>query len=402
MTVSPTISAIIGTQPPVGTAVTNAANQTSQQDQKVARKLFTPLTLRGLTLKNRIIVSPMCMYTSNEGLVNDWHLVHLGGFATRGAGLIIAEATAVLPNGRITPRCAGIWGDQHIAPWKRVVDFAHNTGTPIALQLAHAGRKASTYTLFDKEHQGYLPPESGGWVDVWGPSAIAHDDTLRVPHAVTLEEIVKIIQAYRDAAVRADNAGFDAVEIHSAHGYLLHSFLSPLSNKRTDQYGGSFENRIRLLLEVVQAVRQVLPQEKPLLVRVSATDWVADELSWDADQTLELAKRLESLGVDLLDVSSGGNSPRQQIKGGPLYQVPFASQIKANVSKLHVGAVGVITKGQEAEDVLQSNQADAIVVGRAFLRNPAWALEAALELDVPVVWSKQYERGRPKNYFTPV
>ncbi|KAJ1968762.1 hypothetical protein IWQ62_001044 [Dispira parvispora] len=398
MTVNQASSPLIGTQPPVGTAIVSTADHTPQQD----RKLFTPLTLRGLTLKNRTVVSPMCMYTAEEGLPNDWHLVHLGGFATRGVGLIIAEATAVLPNGRITPYCTGIWGDQHIAPWKRVVDFAHSTGTPIALQLAHAGRKASTYTMFDKENQGYAPPESGGWTDVWGPSAIAHNDTLAVPHAVTLEEIAQIIQAYQDAAVRADKAGFDAVEIHSAHGYLLHSFLSPLSNKRTDQYGGSFENRIRLLLEVVQAVREVWPQEKPLFVRVSATDWVEDEPSWDTNQTVELAKRLELLEVDLLDISSGGSSPRQKIQGGPLYQVPFASQVKAAVTKLHVGAVGVITRGQEAEDILRQNQADVIIVGRAFLRNPAWTLEAALELDVPVVWSKQYERGRPKKHFTPV
>ncbi|KAJ1975680.1 hypothetical protein H4R33_006600 [Dimargaris cristalligena] len=399
--------------PPSGTAIKPTQGAIDQgfavmgKDGDNLPKLFTPLQLGGLTLRNRIMVSPMCQYSCEDGFVTDWHLVHLGGFAVRGPSLIMTEATAVLPNGRISPYCAGLWKDEHIVPWQRIVQFAHSQGTPMGIQLAHAGRKASTLPIFFPDAREAAQPQQGGWTDgtgssddtVWGPS----DDPwgpegYPQPHTMTLNQIQEVKRAFRDAAVRADKAGFDLIEIHAAHGYLLNSFLSPLSNHRTDQYGGSFENRIRLLLETIEEVRSVWSNEKPLLVRVSATDWVEGE-GWDSKQTVQLAQHLAEIdSVDLLDISTGGNSSRQKIPAAPLFQVPFSAQVKKTVptSKLLTGTVGLITKGQEAEDILQKEEADLIILARPFLRDPGWVLKAAQELGVYVKWPQQYERARPK------
>ncbi|KAJ1985335.1 hypothetical protein H4R33_004091 [Dimargaris cristalligena] len=402
--------------PPAGTAVepTQALiNQGFAKPDKYGDNLpllFTPLKLRNLTLRNRVVLSPMCQYSCEDGFVTDWHLVHLGGFAVRGTGLIMTEATGVLPNGRITPYCAGLWKDEHIAPWERVVKFVHSQGAPIGIQLAHAGRKASTFPLFFPASREAASPREGGWTEgqgssadtVWGPTDEPWGPHgMSQPHAMTLAEIEEVKLAFRDAAGRAAKAGFDVIEIHAAHGYLLHSFLSPISNRRTDHYGGSFENRVRLLLEIIAAIRSVWSDEKPLFVRVSATDWVEGE-GWDSGQTIQLAQCLANLGtVDLFDVSTGGNTPRQKISAGPLFQVPFSAQIKQAVpsSKLRTGTVGIITKGQEAEEILQKGEADLIILGRAFLRDPSWVLRAAHELGVYVEWPQQYIRGRPKLYY---
>ncbi|RKP34651.1 hypothetical protein BJ085DRAFT_14141 [Dimargaris cristalligena] len=374
-------------------------------------KLFTPLKLRNLTLRNRIMVSPMCQYSCEDGFANDWQLVHLGAFAARGVGLIMAEATAVLPNGRITPYCAGIWKDEHIAAWQRVVKFAHSQGTPMGIQLAHAGRKASTFPMFFPESREAATPKDGGWTEgqgssddtVWGPSDEPWGpEGYPQPHTMTVAQIKELVQAFRDAAVRSEKAGFDLIEIHSAHGYMLHSFLSPLSNHRTDQYGGSFANRIRLLLEIIEAVRSVWSEEKPLFVRVSATDWVEGE-GWDSNQTVQLAQRLAKLGtVDLLDVSTGGNTPRQKIKVGPLFQVPFSAKVKKAVpaSKLLTATVGNIKTGPEAEEILQNGDADLICLARPFMRDPAWVLKAGIDLGVYVKWPEQYKVARPRGHLT--
>ncbi|KAJ1983813.1 hypothetical protein H4R34_001056 [Dimargaris verticillata] len=388
--------------PPAGTvidppAAVYARHWANDNTNKQQLKLFTPLTIRGLTLKNRIVAPPMCMYSCDDGFVTDWHLVHLGSLATRGVGLVIAEATGVLANGRISPNCAGLWRDEHIPSWKRIVDFAHSQNTAIGIQLAHAGRKASTYPPFLQGTQGQrnkVLPDDGGWENVWGPTNECWDETHVQPHEMTVDQIHEVTQAFVESAHRADKAGFDVVEIHGAHGYMISSFLSPIVNKRTDQYGGSFANRIRLLVEVVTAVRHVWPQDKPLFVRVSASDWV--EGGWDGDQTVELARHLQPLGVDLLDCSSGGNSPQQAIKAGPLFQVPFSAQVKKALPNFLTGTVGIITTGHEAESVLQESGADIIMVGRALLRNPNWALDAANGFNVFVKWPQQYELARQR------
>ncbi len=354
--------------------------------------LFSPLQIKSVTLKNRIGVSPMCQYSAEDGFVTDWHLVHLGSRAVGGAGLVLMEATAVSPEGRISPEDAGIWKDEHIAPLRRITQFIEAEGSVPGIQLAHAGRKASTPAPW-KEKSAMVAPEDGGWTHLLAPSAIAFSEDSQVPLEMTLEDIETIKQAFAQAAQRALQAGFKVVEVHAAHGYLQHQFLSPLSNQRTDAYGGSFENRIRFLLETVQAVRAVWPDELPLLVRVSATDWV--EGGWDEAQTVQLAIRLKALGVDLIDVSTGGLVPYAKISVFNGYQVPFAEKIRQEAD-MPTAAVGIITEAQQANDIIQSGQADLVLLARELLRDPYWPLRAAYELGIDQVWPKQYQRAKPR------
>lgn len=351
-------------------------------------KLFQPLKLQGLTLPNRIVVSPMCMYSAHNGLANDFHLVHLGQFALAAPGLIFTEAAAVSPEGRISPGDLGLWADEHIIPLGRVTDFIHAHGGHVGIQLAHAGRKASTYAPW--RGRGAVPQEHGGW-GVIGPDTHAFSPELHPPCAMSTDDIGRVVQDFVRAAQRAEMAGFDVVEIHAAHGYLLHQFMSPLSNIRTDEYGVTFENRTRFLLEVVRAVRASWPMHKPLFVRVSATDWA--EGGWDLEQTVRLAALLEREGVDVLDVSSGGLTPEQQITAGPGYQVPFAAAVKAAVGGLEVMAVGMIESPTQAEGILQNGEADLIALGRPFLGDPHWAWHAAQQLGVAPAVTEQYQRG---------
>ncbi len=355
-------------------------------------KLFQPLRLRGLTLRNRLIVSPMCQYSceAQDGLATEWHLVHLGSRAVAGPGLVIVEAAGVVPEGRISPQDLGIWSDAHADALAPIVRFANDQGTPMAIQLAHAGRKASTWRPWDG-HDG-VPDAEGGWTPV-APSAIAYSSSYRAPREMSLADVEHVVRAFADATRRADRAGFDSVEIHAAHGYLLHQFLSPLSNHRADAYGGSFDNRARLTLEVVEAVRAALPSEKPLFVRISATDWTPG--GWDVDESVQLAKRLAERGVDLIDCSSGGLSADQQIQTGPGYQVPFAERIRKEAG-VPTGAVGLITEPRQAESILDRAQADVIIMARQFLRDPYFPIHAAQELGVPdaVRWPPQYLRAR--------
>ncbi|WP_315097909.1 NADH:flavin oxidoreductase/NADH oxidase [uncultured Cellulomonas sp.] len=350
--------------------------------------LFSPLTLRGTTFANRAWLAPMCQYSAVDGSPNDWHLVHLGARAAGGFGLLLAEATAVVPEGRITPEDTGLWHDLHIAEWRRITDFVHERGTLVGVQLAHAGRKASTYSPF-ADASGSVPSAQGGWTTV-GPSATAFSG-LATPHALTLDEIGRIPAAFAEAARRADDAGFDVVELHAAHGYLLHQFLSPLSNDRDDEYGGSLENRARLLVETADAVRAAWPDHKPLFVRLSATDWVEGGLT--VDEVAQVAKELGVHGVDLVDVSTGGNAPAS-IPVGPGYQVPAAREVR-ETSALPVAAVGLLTEPAQAEAVLADGSADAVLLGREGLRDPFWPLRAAHELGVEDVssWQPQYRRA---------
>ncbi|GGO21329.1 NADH:flavin oxidoreductase/NADH oxidase [Deinococcus humi] len=351
-------------------------------------KLFQPLKLQGLTLPNRIVVSPMCMYSAHNGLANDFHLVHLGQFALAAPGLIFTEAAAVSPEGRISPEDLGLWADEHIIPLGRITDFIHAQGGRIAIQLAHAGRKASTYAPW--RGKGAVAHEYGGW-GVIGPDTQPFSPTFHTPNAMTTADIERVTQDFVAAAQRAEIAGFDVVEIHAAHGYLLHQFMSPLSNSRTDDYGGSFENRTRFVMEVVRAVRGGWPMHKPLFVRVSATDWA--EGGWDLEQTVKLAGLLWREGVDVLDVSSGGLTTAQQITSAPGYQVPFAAAVKHAVSELEVMAVGMIESPQQAEDILQKDEAALIALGRPLLGDPHWAWHAAQQLGVKPEVAAQYQRG---------
>jgi len=350
-------------------------------------RLFQPLTLRGLTLPNRIAVSPMCQYSAQDGLPNDWHLVHYGGLAQGGAGLVITEAAAVLPEGRISPEDLGLWNDTQTEALARIVQVMATQGAASAIQLAHAGRKASHPAPW--KGSGSLPPAAGGWTPV-GPSALAFDTGWTVPTALDEAGIQGVIQAFAAATRRSLEAGFQVVELHAAHGYLLHQFLSPLSNRRTDHYGGSFENRIRLLCEVTAAVRAVWPERLPLFVRISATDWA--EGGWNLEQSIELAKALKDLGVDLVDCSSGGMVPRAEIPLGPGYQVPFAARIRAEAG-LPTGAVGLITEPQQAEQILAEGSADLVLLGRELLRDPRWPLRAAQALGAEVPWPAPYARA---------
>jgi len=353
--------------------------------------LFDPLTIRDITFANRVFMSPMCEYSSTDGYANDWHLVHLGSRAVGGAGLVLTEATAVLPEGRISPQDLGIWKDDHIEPLARIVRFIHQQGGLAGMQLAHAGRKASTYRPW--EGNGTIPESEGGWSNVVAPSALAFAHHYPKPQALSVDGIHRIISAFVAAARRACEAGFRVIEIHAAHGYLIHEFLSPLSNQRTDAYGGSFENRTRLLREIVAAVRASWPEQAPLFVRISATDWV--DGGWDIQQSVELARKLNQLGVDLIDCSSGGNVAQAAIPVGPGYQTPFAERIRREANML-TGSVGMITSPVQAEHIIGTGQADAVIIAREFLRDPYWPLLAARELGQAVSWPVQYLRAAPE------
>lgn len=351
--------------------------------------LFSPLTIKSVTFKNRITVSPMCQYSSADGFANDWHLVHLGSRAVGGAALIMQEATAVSPEGRISPGDMGIYKDEHIAKLQTITAFIHTQGAVAGIQLAHAGRKASHNIPWKGDRQ--IPSDAQeGWQTV-APSAIPFAPGTESPEALDRAGIQKVIYDYKAAAVRAVQAGYKVVEIHAAHGYLIHEFLSPLSNQRTDAYGGSFENRIRLLLEIVEAVKTVWPDTLPLFVRISATDWA--EGGWDGDASVQLAAVLKNHGVDLIDCSTGGVVPGVKIPVGPGYQVPFAEKIRKETGIL-TSAVGMITSAQQAEEILQNGQADLIFLARQALRDPYFPLHAAKELGVDVEWPVQYTRAK--------
>ena len=349
--------------------------------------LFTPLSIRNLTFRNRIVMSPMCQYTAGDGYAADWHVVHYGTRAAGGTGLIIVEATAVWPEGRITPGDLGLWSDDHISGLRRVADFIMSQGSIPGIQLAHAGRKASCALPWEGGKQ--LDLKNGGWETV-APSAIPFSPGERAPGEADRICIERIIEGFRDAAVRALKAGFRVAEIHSAHGYLLQEFLSPISNKRTDRYGGSFDNRIRLLIEVTEAVRSVWPEEYPIFVRISSTEW--SEEGWTPEESVRLAPLLQKAGADLIDCSSGGNIHNAKIPFGPNYQVPFAEMVKK--SGIPSGAVGMITTAGQAEEILADGKADLILMGRELLRNPYFPLQAAAGLGAGISWPLQYLRAK--------
>lgn len=352
-----------------------------------SQRLFTPLRIRGVEFANRVWVSPMCQYSATDGVIGDWHLAHLGSFATGGAGLIMVEATGVMPSGRISIGCAGIWSDEQGEAFKPAIRFAHQQGVKIGIQLAHAGRKGSTMRPWDDHPFATLA--EGGWETI-APSAIPFGD-YPTPHALTLDEIKEVEDHFVDAAIRAERVGFDLVEIHAAHGYLIHQFLSPLSNQRDDQYGGSFANRARLLLEIATRIRAGIKESTPLFVRISATDWM--DGGWNLEESIEVAKALKGVGVDLIDVSSGGLVHNSKLKTGPGYQVPFASAIKEGATIL-TAAVGQITEAAQAEEIIASGKSDAVMLGRAMLRNPRWALAAAEELGAYIPIPAQLDRAR--------
>lgn len=351
--------------------------------------LFAPLSLRGVTLRNRIAVSPMCQYSATDGLANDWHLVHLGARATGGAGLVVVEATAVEPAGRISPSDLGLWTDAQIPGLRRITDFLRAHGAVPGIQLAHAGRKASV----GRPWEGGAPllPAQGGW-PVVGPSALPFADGSPVPEALTAADMTRLIEAFAAATHRAQAAGFEFVELHGAHGYLLHSFLSPLSNRRTDDYGGSREGRMRLLLEVTEAVRAAWPETLPLAVRLSCTDWV--EGGWTVDDSVAAARALTARGVDLIDCSSGGNVPRAPIPVGPGFQVPAAARVRAEAG-VATAAVGLITAPAQADQIIRSGQADVVMLARELLRDAAWPIHAARALGVnaDTIVPDQYRRA---------
>lgn len=355
--------------------------------------LFSPLTVRGVTLKNRIMVSPMCMYSSQDGFANDWHLVHLGSRAVGGAGLVFTEATAVEPRGRIAPQDLGIWDDRHVEMLSRITQFLKEQGAVAGMQLAHAGRKASVYRPW--EGSGGVPTSEGGWPDaVVGPSPEAFSDSYYVPHELTKAEIGGIVEAFVGAAGRAVKAGFEVLEIHAAHGYLLNEFLSPASNHRTDEYGGSLANRANFLLEIVRGIRQNIPSDLPLFVRLSATDWLPDtEPGFTLAESVELAKILKEAGVDLIDASSGGVSANQQVRVEKGYQVSFAERIKRE-SGLLTAAVGLIYEPEQADQIVREGQADLVALARELLRDPYWPLHAARALGHDIRWPNQYLRAK--------
>jgi len=353
--------------------------------------LFDPLAIRDITFANRVFFSPMCQYSSTDGYANHGDFVHLGSRAVGGAGLVFTEATAVLPEGRISPQDLGIWMDHHIEPLARIVRFVHGQGSVAGMQLAHAGRKASTYRPWSGH--GTIPESNGGWNNVVAPSALAFADQYPMPQALSIDGIKNIVSGFANAARRACEAGLDVIEIHAAHGYLIHEFLSPLSNHRTDVYGDSFENRTRILREIVTAVRGTWPERAPLFVRISASDWV--DGGWDIQQSVELARRLKELGADLIDCSSGGNVPHAKIPVGPGYQTHFAEQIRREADIL-TGTVGMITSPVQAEHIIATGQADAVIIARELLRDPYWPFRAARELAQPVSWAVQYLRAAPE------
>lgn len=351
-------------------------------------KLFSPITIKGITLKNRIIVSPMCQYSALDGFANDWHLVHLGSFAVGGAALILVEATGVSPEARISPSDLGLWKDEHVEKLGQINTFIKQQGAIPGIQLAHAGRKASTMVPWVGRDAVKL--EDGGWQTV-APMAIPYADNYPKPVALDMEGIQKVILDFKTATGRALKAGFDVIEIHASHGYLLHQFLSPLSNQRMDSYGGTFENRTRLLLEVLDGVRSVLPQEKPLFVRIPGSDWA--EGGWTPQDAVALAQILKDKGVDVMDVTSGGVVSHQKITVGPAYQTPFAAKVKRETGAL-TSTAGLITNAVQAESILVNEEADLIMIAREFLRDPHFPLRAAHELKVNIAWPVQYERAR--------
>jgi 2,4-dienoyl-CoA reductase-like NADH-dependent reductase (Old Yellow Enzyme family) len=351
--------------------------------------LFEPLSLRSVQFPNRVFVSPMCQYSSKDGFANDWHLVHLGTRAVGRAGLVLTEATAVTAEGRITPADLGIWQDAHIDFLSRIVQFIDSQGSVPGMQLAHAGRKASTEVPW--KGGSPMSPAEGGWTPIYAPSSIPFAPGYQIPQELSIAEIQRTIAAFRLAAQRALTAGFRIVEIHAAHGYLLHEFLSPLSNQRTDQYGGSFENRIRLVCEVAAAIREVWPDALPLAIRISSTDWV--EAGWDIEQSVELARKLKPLGADFIDCSSGGLVSTAVIPVGPGYQTHFAERIRRETG-VATGSVGLITSPQQADTIIRTGQADAVLLAREFLRHPYWPLHAARAVHHKIAWPPQYERAR--------
>ncbi|TDE31586.1 NADH:flavin oxidoreductase/NADH oxidase [Flavobacterium ranwuense] len=353
-------------------------------------QLFLPLQIKSITLKNRIAISPMCQYSAQDGFANDWHLVHLGSRATGGAGLIIQEATAVSPEGRISPEDLGLWKDEHIEKMQQINRFIISQNSVPGIQLAHAGRKASAAAPWEGGRK--LDETQGGWNTV-ASSAVAYHDNEKAPVALDKSGIQKVIADFKSATKRAVQAGFQVLEIHAAHGYLLHQFLSPLSNFRTDEYGGSFENRVRLTLEIVEAVQSEWPNNLPLFVRISATDWA--EGGWSIEESVQLSKILKEKGVDLIDVSSGGLVSHQQIPLGPNYQVPFAESIKKETGMM-TGAVGLITEAIQAEEIIASGKADIVLFARESLRNPNLGLKFAEEHHANIQWPKQYERAKIK------
>ncbi len=352
--------------------------------------LFEPLQIRSVTLKNRIAVSPMCQYSSVDGFANDWHLVHLGSRAVGGAGLVICEATAVSPEGRISPDDLGIWKDEHISFLQRITSFIKKNNAVPGIQLAHAGRKASHASPW-KGGKALLENE-GAWQTL-SPGTVPFKESEPAPKEMDLNDIQEVLQQFSDAAKRAVAADFLVFEIHAAHGYLINEFLSPLNNHRKDAYGGSFENRIKILIEIVHAVRKVISDEAPLFVRISASDWVSG--GWTIDDSIQLARILKTNNVDLIDCSSGGNSPDQKIEVKPLYQVPFSEKIKKESGML-TGAVGMITNANEAEQILQDKKADLVVMAREFLRDPYFPLHAAYQLKDDIQWPLQYDRAKIK------
>ncbi|MGH9571459.1 MAG: NADH:flavin oxidoreductase/NADH oxidase, partial [Candidatus Angelobacter sp.] len=353
--------------------------------------LFEPLRLRGVELPHRILVSPMCQYSCTDGLANDWHLVHLGSRAVGRAAAVFVEATAVTADGRISPQDMGIWSDNHIEPLRRIFSFVEEQGSVPAIQLAHAGRKASTAAPWNGGKP--LAQREGGWSPIVAPSTLPFSEGYQMPHELTRTEIAEIILAFAAAARRAQAAGAKIIELHAAHGYLLHSFLSPLSNRRADEYGGTFENRIRMVCEAVAAVREVWPDQYPLFIRLSASDWV--EGGWTVEDSVALARLLKTMGVDLFDCSSGGNVPHARIPLGPGYQAPFAEQVRREAA-VPTGAVGMITQSFQADQIIRTGQADVVFLARQFLREPYWPLIAAREVGQEIQWPVQYERAKPK------
>lgn len=351
-------------------------------------KLFEKYKIRGIEFRNRIWVSPMCQYSSNDGMPTNWHLVHLGSRAVGGAGLIIQEATAVSPEGRISPSDAGIWSDEHAEAYKEITKFIKEQGAVAGIQIAHAGRKASTAEPWNGGKG--IDENNRGWQTI-APSSIAFADDYPMPREMTVEDIEKITEDFAKAAERAVKAGFEVIEIHAAHGYLLHEFLSPISNQRKDEYGGSLENRMRFPLAVAQKVRAAVPENLPVFIRISATDWT--ENGWDLEQSIEFSKKLKEIGIDLIDVSTGGNVLTAKIPVAPNYQVSFAAEIRKQVG-IATGAVGMITGAKQSEEILQKGEADAILIAREFLRDPYFPFTAAKELGVAIDYvPKQYGRA---------
>lgn len=351
-------------------------------------ELFQPLKIRSVELKNRIVVSPMCQYSSVDGFANDWHLVHLGTRAVGGAALVFTEAIAVSPEGRITPHDLGIYKNEHIPFLKRITDFIKGQNAVPGIQLAHAGRKASHHRPWDGG--AALKEDENAWT-TQAPSAIPYKGDEPLPHELSKEEIKKVIGDFKQAVIRAEEAGFQIIELHAAHGYLIHEFLSPLSNHRRDEYGGSFESRSRFLIDIIEAARQVWSEDKPLFVRISASDWV--DGGWNIEESVELCRILKAKAVDLIDCSSGGNSPAQKIASGPMYQTPFAERIKKETG-IMTGAVGLITNSEQAESIIKNEQADLIFLARQLLREPYFPLHAAHDSGVDVPWPPQYDRAK--------